>query len=162
MRQARKRRETGPNSLQMTIRMKDIAKDLGISQATVSKVLREHPDIGEETRQRVLDRVKELDYQPNSLARSLVTGHSYLIGLVAPSLHHPFFADISRALSRVIRSRGYSLIVSSSEEDPEIEKEEILRMLGRRLDALVIATSGVSIEQFERMESKAQPYVLID
>jgi LacI family transcriptional regulator len=54
------------------------------------------------------------------------------------------------------------LIVSSSEEDPEIEKEEILRMLGRRLDALVIATSGMNIEQFERMESKAQPYVLID
>jgi LacI family transcriptional regulator len=105
--------------------MKDIAKDLGISQATVSKVLREHPDIGEKTRQRVLERVKELDYQPNSLARSLVTGRSYLIGLVAPSLLHPFFAQIARALSDVIRDKGYSLIVSSSEEDPELEKEEI-------------------------------------
>jgi LacI family transcriptional regulator len=142
--------------------MKDIATDLGLSQATVSKVLRNHPDIGEETRRRVLDRVKELDYQPNSLARSLVTGHSYLIGLVAPSLHHPFFAEISRAFSRVIRTSGYSLIVSSSEEDPEIEKEEILRMLGRRLDALVIATSGGNIEQFKRMESNDQCFVLID
>lgn len=146
----------------MTIRMKDIAKDLGLSQATVSKVLRDHPDIGEKTRQRVLERVKELDYQPNSLARSLVTGRSYLIGLVAPSLLHPFFAEIAKALSSSIRDKGYSLIVSSSEEDPELEREEISRLLARSLDALVIASTGTNIEQFERMEAKAQPYVLID
>ena len=146
----------------MTIRMKDIAKELGVSQATISKVLREHPDIGEETRQRVLERVRELDYQPNSLARSLVTGRSYLIGLVAPSLLHPFFAEIAKALSATIRDKGYSLIVSSSEEDPELEKEEISRLLARRLDALVIASSGSNIEQFERMEGKGQPFVLID
>src|SRR5580692_12681953 len=109
----------------MTIRMKDIAKELGISQATVSKVLREHPDIGEETRRRVLERVKELDYQPNSLARSLVTGRSYLIGLVAPSLLHPFFAQIARALSGAIRGKGYSLIVSSSEEDPALDGRQL-------------------------------------
>ncbi|MDX6464510.1 MAG: LacI family transcriptional regulator [Acidobacteriaceae bacterium] len=146
----------------MTIRMKDIAKDLGLSQATVSKVLRDHPDIGESTRQRVLERVKELDYQPNSLARSLVTGRSYLIGLVAPSLLHPFFAEIAVALSSVIRDRGYSLIVSSSQEDPELEREEVSRLLGRHMDALVIASAGSNIEQFERMDSKAQLYVLID
>src|ERR1700723_2011176 len=146
----------------MTIRMKDIAKDLGISQATVSKVLREHPDIGEKTRRRVLERVKELDYQPNSLARSLLTGRSYLIGLVAPSLLHPFFAQIARTISNVIRDKGYSLVVSSSEEDPELEKEEISRLLARRLDALVVASSGANIEQFQRMDSRAQPYVLID
>jgi len=146
----------------MTIRMKDIARDLGLSQATVSKVLRDHPDIGEATRQRVLERVKELDYQPNSLARSLVTGRSYLIGLVAPSLLHPFFAEVALALSGAIRGKGYFLIVSSSEEDPELEREEISRLLGRRLDALVIASAGSNVEQFERMDSKAQPYVLID
>ena len=65
----------------MTVRLKDIAKELGLSVVTVSKVLRQHPDIGEETRKRVLKRVRELDYQPNVLARSLVTGRSYLIGL---------------------------------------------------------------------------------
>jgi len=146
----------------MTIRMKDIARDLGLSQATVSKVLRDHPDIGEATRQRVLERVKELDYQPNSLARSLVTGRSYLIGLVAPSLLHPFFAEVALALSGAIRNKGYFLIVSSSEEDPELEREEISRLLGRRLDALVIASAGSNVEQFERMDGKAQPYVLID
>jgi transcriptional regulator with XRE-family HTH domain len=86
----------------MTIRMKDIARDLGLSVVTVSKVLRDHPDIGEETRKRVLQRVKELDYEPNILARSLVTGRSYLIGLIVPGLIHPFFAEIAKALSKTI------------------------------------------------------------
>ena len=149
-------------SFQIMIRMKDIAKELGLSQATVSKVLRKHPDISEKTRLRVLERVKELDYQPNSLARSLVTGRSFLIGFVAPTLLHPFFAEIARAISTAVRDKGYFLIVSSSEEDPEIEREEISRLLSRRLDALVIASAATDLEQFIRMDKMAQPYVLID
>lgn len=142
--------------------MKDIAQDLGLSVVTVSKVLRDHPDISEETRERVMKRVRELDYQPNVLARSLVTGRSYLVGLVVPGLLHPFFAEVARALSSVIRDKGYSLIVSSSEEDPELERQEIRQLLARRLDALAIASSGNDIETFRRMDLQAQPYVLID
>jgi LacI family transcriptional regulator len=142
--------------------MKDIARDLGLSVVTVSKVLRDHPDISEETRQRVLNRVKELDYQPNVLARSLVTGRSYLVGLVVPGLLHPFFAEIAKGLSTGIRAKGYSLLVSSSEEDPELERQEIRQLLARRLDALVVASSGTSIEQFQRMDFQSLPYVLID
>ena len=84
----------------MAVRLKDIAGDLGLSVVTISKVLRNHPDIAEETRERVLKRVKELDYQPNITARSLVTGRSYLIGLVVPDLLHPFFAELAKALGR--------------------------------------------------------------
>src|SRR6202011_6341339 len=102
----------------VTIRMKDIAQDLGLSVVTVSKVLRDHPDIGEETRQRVLKRVQELDYRPNLAARSLVTGRTYLVGLVVPDLLHPFFAEIAKSLSDALRKSGYYLIISSSEEDP--------------------------------------------
>ena len=104
----------------MNIRMKDIAKDLGVSLITISKVLRNHPDIGEETRERVLARVKELDYRPNFAARSLVTGRSYLVGLVVPDLLHPFFAEVAKSLSEVLRQSGYYLIVSSSDEDPDL------------------------------------------
>jgi LacI family transcriptional regulator len=146
----------------MPTRMKDIADDLGLSVVTVSKVLRDHPDIPEQTRKRVLKRVKELDYQPNVLARSLVTGRSYLVGLVVPDLLHPFFAEVAKALSTAIRGKGYSLIVSSSEEDPELERREIRQLLARRLDALVIASTATSAEQFERMRRKKEPFVLID
>ena len=142
--------------------MKDIAQDLGLSAITVSKVLRNHPDVGEETRQRVLKRVAELDYRPNVLARGLATGRSYLVGLVVPGLLHSFFAEVAMGLSSVIGAKGYSLIVASSEENPELEREEIRQLLARRLDALVIASSGTSTELFERMDLQSQPYVLID
>ena len=75
---------------------------------------------------------------------------------------HPFFAEVAKALSTVIRAKGYSLIVSSSEEDPELERQEIRQLLARRLDCLAIASSGSSIELFQRMDSQEQPYVLID
>src|SRR6201993_3272737 len=146
----------------MNVRMKDIAKDLGVSMITISKVLRNHPDIGEETRERVLARVKELDYRPNFAARSLVTGRSYLVGLVVPDLLHPFFAEIAKSLSEVLRQGGYYLIVSSSDEDPDLEEVEINHLLARRLDALVIASCRTTVDVFFHIEKQNIPYVLID
>ena len=148
-------------SANMAIRMKDIADDLGLSVVTVSKVLREHPDIGEETRERVLRRVKELNYQPNILARSLVTGRSFLVGLIVPDLIHPFFSEIAKALSAAIRGKGYSLIVSSSEEDGELEEREIRQLQARRLDALVIASTRTRVPELEQQQ-KDSVFVLID
>lgn len=146
----------------MPVRMKDIARELGLSVVTVSKVLRNHPDIAERTRERVLQRVKELDYRPNVLARSLVTGRSYLIGLVVPDLMHPFFAEIAKALSAAVRGEGYSLIISASEEDSELESREIETLLARRLDALVIASSGLDARTLDQIDRMEQPYILID
>lgn len=142
--------------------MKDIATDLGLSVVTISKALRNHPDIPEETRARVLQRARERDYQPNLMARSLVTGRSNLVGLIVPGLLHPFFAEIARALSAALSGHGYSLIISSSEDDPANEKREIEQLMARRLDALVIASSGSGREVFERLDRLGQVYVLID
>src|SRR5437763_6498493 len=146
----------------MSTRMKDIARDLGVSVITISKFLRNHPDVGDQTRKRVLARVKELDYRPNLAARSLVTGRSYLIGLVVPDLLHPFFAEIAKSISEVLRRSGYYLIVSSSEEDPDLEEQEISQLLARRLDALIIATCRPTVDLFFRIENQKTPYVLID
>ncbi len=142
--------------------MKDIARDLGVSVITISKVLRNHPDVGDETRERVLARVKELDYRPNLAARSLVTGRTYLGGLVVPDLLHPFFAEIAKSLSEVLRRSGYYLIVSSSEEDPDIEEQEINQLLARRLDTLIIASCRSTVDLFFRIEKQKTPYILVD
>lgn len=142
--------------------MKDIARDLGVSVVTVSKVLRNHSDISEETRERVLARMKEVDYRPNIAARSLVTGRTYLVGLVVPSLLHPFFAEIAKFISETLRQRGYYLIISSSEEDPELEEQEINHLLERRLDTLIVASCRSSRDLFQRMEREDMPYILID
>ena len=109
----------------MIATMKDIAQSLSVSVVTVSKVLRNHSDISAETRKRVLQRMKELNYHPNPAARALVTGRTNLIGLVVPDLLHPFFAKVAKAISARLRSQEYSLIIASSEDDPHLEKREI-------------------------------------
>lgn len=144
------------------VTMKDIARDLGLSVVTVSKVIRKHTDIGEETRQRVLKRVKELNYQPNMAARALVTGRTWSAGLIVPDLVHSFFAEVASGLSAVLRRKNYSLLISSSEGDPELERQEIQRLLSRRLDALMIASTQWTVESFRRIEEQKVPYILID
>jgi LacI family transcriptional regulator len=146
----------------MTVRMKDIARDLGVSVVTVSKVLRNHTDIGEETRERVLKRIKELDYRPNLAARALVTGRSYTMGLVVPDLVHPFFSEVAKGLSKSLRKKGYSLLISSSEEDPELERQEIDQLLARQVDALIVASAQCAVESFRKAAHQQTPYVLID
>ena len=146
----------------MALRMKDIADDLGLSVVTISKVLRNHPDISPQTRARVLKHVEERDYQPNILARSLVTGRSYLIGLVVPDLLHPFFAEIAKSLSSAIRSEGYSLLISSSEEDPKLEKQELQQLLSRRIDGVVVASTASTGKRFADMRESKTPVLLID
>ena len=146
----------------MAVRLKDIARDLGVSVVTVSKVLRNHTDIGEETRQRVMQRVRELDYRPNFAARALITGRTYTMGLIVPDLLHPFFAQIAMALSGVLRQKNYGVLIASSEEDPELERQEIAQLEARGVDAILIASAQSTVESFRRLEEQGTPYVLID
>jgi LacI family transcriptional regulator len=142
--------------------MKDIARDLGVSVVTVSKVVRNVPDISEKTRKRVLERIKELNYTPNATAQALVTGRLGIIALIVPDLVHPFFAEVAKGLSAVLRSKAYSLVISSSEEDPALEQKEIEHLLARGVDALIIASVQREARSFRRIEERNTPYVLID
>jgi LacI family transcriptional regulator len=85
-----------------------------------------------------------------------------LVGLVVPDLVHPFFAELAKGISAVLRSKGYGLVIASSEEDPDLEKQEIGQMLARRLDVLLIASTQWTVESFRRIEEQQRPYVLVD
>lgn len=146
----------------MATTMKDIARELGVSIITVSKVLRNHDDISERTRKRVLDKVREMNYTPNLAARSLVTGRTYLVGLVVPDLMHTFFAQIAKSLSSALLKKGYCLTISTSDEDAEVEERTVNRLLARRLDALVIASAATSSPVLERILKEGPPLVLVD
>ena len=149
--------------LSMPIRMKDLAEDLGVSVVTISKVLRDHPDIGKETRERVLKRVKELRYQPNATARSLVTGRSYLIGLVCSRSDSSLLRrDSEGPFQGHPEKRLFTDHRLEVEENPLVEEREIEQMMARRLDGLIVASSGSSQEPFRRLQEAKQPYVLID
>ena len=142
--------------------MKDIARDLDLSVVSVSKALRNHEDISAETRERVLKRALELDYQPNLAAKSLATGRSYLMGLVVPDLVHPFFSQVAKGASRVLRPHGYNLIISSSEEDPDLENEELRAMIARNLDVCMVSSAQRSPDTFRHFLKQKRRFILVD
>ncbi len=144
------------------VRLKDIARDLGVSTITVSKVLRNHPDIGVRTRARVLRRAKQLGYRPNLAARALVTGRSSAIGLVVPDLVHPFFGEVAKGLSHALRDRGYGLMIASSQEDPALESQEIERLVAHGVDALIVASVQRRADPLRRLAERGVPLVLLD
>jgi LacI family transcriptional regulator len=145
----------------MAVRLKDIAADLGVSTVTVSKVLRGGLDIGERTRARVLKRMAELNYQPNMQARGLASGRSFAVGLVVPDLVHPFFGEFAKSLAGALRASGLALVLASSEEDPEIERQEIRTLVNRGVDVLLVASCQRS-EEAEIFTRKGLPILLID
>lgn len=146
----------------MPVRLKDIARDLGVSTITVSKALRGKHDISESTRQRVLKRTAELNYRPNMLARGLAGGKTYIIGLVVPDLLHPFFAEFAKSLNGVLRPHNYGLILASSEEKPRIEQQEIRNVLARGVDALLVASCQCALQGFYGVEDQRTPFILVD
>src|SRR5271157_5409771 len=148
----------------MPVTMMDIARDVKVSVVTVSKVLRNQGRISEATRQRVLRRAKELHYQMNWVARSLVTRRTYTIGLLLPEFAHPFFAEIARAVARTVRPHGYHVVISSFEENPELEASEAESLLARQVDGLIIASSQPPrhLAMFRKVQERSTPYVLID
>ena len=146
----------------MAVRLKDIARDLGVSVVTVSKVLRGNSDISDATRRRVLKRMKELNYQPNMMARGLASGRTYTVGLVVPDLVHPFFAEFAKSLSGVLRTSKRALILASSEEDPDVERQEIRTLLSRGVDVLMIASCQANLRNFYELGDVRTPYLLFD
>jgi LacI family transcriptional regulator len=148
----------------MPATMMDIAKGLKVSVVTVSKVLRNQGRISDATRKRVLRRAKKLNYQMNWVARSLVTRRTYTIGLLLPEFGHPFFAEIARAVAQTVRPHGYHVVISSFEEDPELEASELDCLLARQVDGLIIASAQPArrLEMFKRVQERKTPFVLID
>lgn len=144
--------------------MLDIARDLKVSVVTVSKVLRNQGRISAATRRRVLRHAKELHYQMNWVARSLVTRRTYTIGLLLPEFTHPFFAEIARVVAQTVRPHGYHVIISYFEEDPELERSEADSLLARQVDGLIIASAQPArcLDLFRQIQGRKVPYVLID
>src|SRR5690242_5167884 len=153
-----------PSSVSSAVRLKDIARDLDVSVMTVSKVVRGCADVGAETRSRVMARIKELNYQPNWVARSLAARRTFIIGLVVPDLMHSFFAEIAKGVSAAIRPLGYDVVICNSEEDSDFESSEVDRLLARQVDGLILASAQLpaSMAVFDRIEARGVPYVLVD
>jgi LacI family transcriptional regulator len=121
------------------VRLKDIALQAGVSIMTVSKVLRDAPDVSPGTRARVRLLAQQLGYAPDSLAQALRTRRTYLIGLVISAVTNPIFARAILAIEERAHELGYNLVLAHSLNDPAREEQVIRRLLSRRVDALIIS-----------------------
>lgn len=148
----------------MPVRMKDIAEDLGVSLMTVSKALRNHSDVAEETRRRVVQRARELKYQPNLIARGLASRRTFLIGLIVPDMMHSFFAEVAKGVGDRLEPQGYQILISNSGERLERELQQIRSLIGRSVDGLIVASAAgrASAQLTEALTAGSARYVLID
>jgi LacI family transcriptional regulator len=121
--------------------MKRIARELGVSVTTISKVLNHRADIGESTRARVLARVEELGYRPNAVARSLTLRRTHTLGVVIPDLMHSFFVEIVAGLEAFVSERRYGLLLCASGEDAQKERTELEMLRARQVDGIVLASA---------------------
>jgi LacI family transcriptional regulator, galactose operon repressor len=148
----------------MQARIKDIAKCLHLSASTVQSILSNKPGFRETTRQRVLNKAKELNYRPNLVARSLATQKTHVCGVVVPNLSRSIFPDILEGIDAVTHAAGYHLVVCSTGEDPEREEEEIGALIEKQVDGLIVASARRPGKngRWEMPEKPRAPLVLVD
>lgn len=142
----------------------DIARRLGTSAMTVSRVLTGKPEVSEEMRQKVTECAKMLGYQPNRLARSLVTHRSYMVGVVIPEIAHLFFADVISGIEEILDEANYDILLCHSRGDPERERAEIRTLIASHIDGLIVAPVQPlkSPELFLDLQNQQIPFVLFD
>ena len=139
--------------------IKDVAEMAGITVTTVSRVLNNRGYISEKTREKVNAAMKELDYQPNEIARALFRKKSNLIGLIVPDVAHPFFAELTSSIEYYAYKNGYKILICNSYGDSVKEKEYIDMLKRNQVDGIIMGSH--TLETFEYL-NLGRPIVSID
>ncbi|MFF4615358.1 LacI family DNA-binding transcriptional regulator [Nonomuraea jabiensis] len=144
--------------------MTDVAREVGVTAKTVSRVLNDDGPVAVETRERVMEAVRKLGYQPNLMARNMRVGaRDAAIGLVIPEMGNPFFGTVAGGIESAVRARGLTLIVGNSSETADLEQSLIATFLARRVSALMVVPSATSDHRHLRNERVAGlPIVFLD
>ena len=144
--------------------LKEIAETLGISITTVSKALKNYPDVSEKTRKAVVALADELNYTPNSFAVNLRTKESKTIGLIIPEVVHHFFSNVINGIIAEAEKKGYLVIILQSNESLELEKKQVALLVNKRVDGIIMSLSNESNNDFHIKEilRKEIPFVQFD
>ncbi|WP_329123429.1 LacI family DNA-binding transcriptional regulator [Streptomyces sp. NBC_01353] len=142
----------------------DVAREVGVSAKTVSRVLNEDGPSSAQTRERVLAAVAKLGFQPNLMARNIrVGGPDTTVGLVVPDLGNPFFGTVAGSIEDVVRSRGLTLLMGSSAEDPERERVLTQTFLARRVSMLMVVPAfGADHSYLKASRAAGLPILFLD
>jgi LacI family transcriptional regulator len=141
-----------------------IAEKLHISTVTVSKALRNHPDISHETIHRVKKLADELGYTPDLIARALSSRRSNIIGVVLPEIDHTFFATAMKGIYSVAKENHFQIVLTVSQEDDQREIENLHALIAMRVDGILISISQKTqnFDVFNLIKTKKIPLVFFD
>jgi len=142
--------------------MNDVARLAGVGTMTVSRVLNGSAKVSEDATRRVEEAVRQLSYKPNEMARALRGQRTRSIGLILPYLYDPFFATCAHAVTTVARQRGYSVIMTTSNEDPETEHSEASQMLQRHVEGMIVIPANKGQSRLSRSMLGKTPLVAFD
>jgi transcriptional regulator with XRE-family HTH domain len=146
------------------IRLKDIAERAGVSTMTVSKALRDAPDISEATKLRLRALASEMGYVPDSLAQGLRTRNSRLLGVVISAITNPVFARMLLAIEEKASAAGYELLIAHSLNDPDREAVALRRFIARRVEGILVTPVyrlGLAAEVYDELQRCGIPTVIL-
>lgn len=146
----------------MKVTIKDIAKEANVSVATVSRVLNNKPDVGDETRAKILNIIDEMNYNPNSVARGLVMQKTHTIGLIIPDISNPFFPQVARAIEDKAQKLDYSVIFFNTDNHLEREKKAVELFKSKQVDGLIVSLSVGNEKILKNLKKANYPVVQID
>ena len=142
--------------------IKDIARQAKVSATAVSMALNDRPGVSTKTRKRILRLAKELDYQPNFIAKSLISNRSYTIGLIVNNIADPFYPEIAQGIEEKANARGYSLLLCNTSRSLTGEKRCIDTLRAKGVDGLIITTATVDDPHVAALVEARFPFVLIN
>ncbi|MCY6957302.1 LacI family DNA-binding transcriptional regulator [Clostridium brassicae] len=136
----------------MSTTIKDIARKLNISIATVSKALNDSYDISDKTKKRVREAAKEMNYKPNAIAQGLVTNKTNTIGLIIPDITNPFYPEIARGVEEELNKYGYNIFLCNSNWEIKKEEKYIDLLVSKQVEGIILAHSGVKNGSLENID----------
>lgn len=155
-----------PNEVDKYMNIKDIAKLAGVSTATVSRVINNSGYVKEETKKRITDIIKENDYVPNAIARSLCMQNTFNIGVIVPDISNEFFAEVIRGITETVEENALNVLLFNTDEQESREHSYLKIAESERLKGIIIAPVSakdkVSRKELLRLEKAGVPIVLLD
>ncbi|TCS95067.1 catabolite control protein A [Hazenella coriacea] len=138
----------------------DVAREAGVSMATVSRVVNGNPNVKPATRKKVLDVIRSLGYRPNAVARGLASKRTTTVGVVIPDISNMFYAELTRGIEDIATMYHYNIILSNSDLKTEKEIQLIEALLEKQVDGLLFLGGEVTDSHREIFNHTSVPIVL--
>lgn len=142
--------------------IKDVAREAGVSTATVSHVINNTRFVSDEVRARVLEAIKRCDYYPNAQARSLASGRSHTLGLVVSDITNPFFPELVKSIEMAAFERGYDVVLANTNYESERTSNYVRRIIERKVAGVALMTSELDTELIDELARRGVCVVFLD